>query len=86
VQQIGFIRRAQQLGFTLAEVKELLRYADGQSSRETRLIAERKYAVLETHIEHLQKMRRELKALIDASKKAKGRGGCPIVAALFRGD
>jgi MerR family mercuric resistance operon transcriptional regulator len=82
LRQIGFIRRAQQLGFTLAEVQQLMRYADGRSSRETRALAERKHGVLETHIAHLQKMRRNLKALIAASRKAKGRGACPIIAAL----
>ena len=86
VRQIGFIRRAQQLGFTLAEVKELLLYSDGRSIRETRVLAERKQGVLETHIVHLQKMRRELKALIEKSRKAKGVGPCPIIEALNKPD
>lgn len=83
VGQIAFIRRAQQLGFSLAEVKSLLEYADGQSVRETRLIAEKKYANLEMHIAQLNTMRRKLKSLIERSRKVKGRGPCPIIAALI---
>jgi MerR family mercuric resistance operon transcriptional regulator len=82
VKRIGFIRRAQQLGFSLEEVKRLLDLSHGRNSRETRLIAERKYALLETRVDQLNDMRRELKRLIDASKKSDGRGPCPIIAAL----
>lgn len=79
--QIAFIRRAQQLGFSLAEVKELLDHSGGKSLRETRAIAERKYENLELHIAQLEKMRKRLKTLIERSKKAKG-GGDPIIDAL----
>src|SRR6266702_487362 len=67
LEQIAFIRRAQQLGFSLAEVKELLENGDGKRLRETRAIAERKYANLELHIAQLEGMRKRLKALIDRS-------------------
>ena len=79
--QLGFIRRAQQLGFSLEEVKGLLRHADGRSPRETRAIAERKYEVLESRIAELTSMRRKLKAMITASGKPGARGD-PIIVAL----
>jgi Predicted transcriptional regulators len=79
--QIAFIRRAQQLGFSLAEVKELLDRSGGRNLRETRAIAERKYENLELHIAQLEMMRKRLKTLIERSKKAKG-GGDPIIEAL----
>lgn len=80
--RIAFIRRAQQLGFSLAEVKELLQHSDGSNHRETRRIAERKHASLELHIEQLSGMRKRLKALIQRSAKAGGKGICPIIGAL----
>jgi len=79
--QIAFIRRAQQLGFSLAEVKELLDRSGGRNLRETRAIAESKYENLERHIAQLEMMRKRLKTLIERSKKAKG-GGDPIIEAL----
>ena len=45
--RVSFIKRAQQLGFTLEEVKSLLKLEDGQSCRETRLLAEHKLALIE---------------------------------------
>jgi MerR family transcriptional regulator, mercuric resistance operon regulatory protein len=81
VEQIAFIRRAQQLGFSLAEVKSLMQHAGGGSLRDTRAIAEKKYENLEIHIAQLNKMRRRLKTLIERSRKAKG-GTDPIIEAL----
>ena len=83
LQQIAFIRRAQNLGFSLAEVKRLLDLSDGRDGRATRLIAESKVESLNLHIGHLQKMRRQLKSLVDKSRKAKARAFCPIIAALL---
>ena len=85
LRRIAFIRRAQALGFSLAEVQSLLRYSDGQSWKETRIIAERKFAGLNTHINQLRKMRDTLKTLIDKSREGKGRGNCPIITALDGG-
>lgn len=85
VTQLAFIRRAQQLGFSLEEVKSLLRFADGRSPRETRAIAERKQEVLDSRIAELSSMRRKLKAMIAASAKPGARGD-PIIAALSTAD
>ena len=81
MEQIAFIRRAQQLGFSLAEVKSLMELSDGRNLKATRLIAEKKHANLELHIAQLSHMRRRLKALIDKSRKA-AKGRCPIIEAL----
>ena len=79
---IAFIRRAQALGFSLAEVETLLKYTDGRSWKETRGIAEKKFESLNVHINQLRKMRDELKSLIEKSRAGKGRGPCPIITAL----
>jgi MerR family mercuric resistance operon transcriptional regulator len=39
--RLRFVKRAQQLGFTLDEVKELLLLEDGQACTPTRMLAER---------------------------------------------
>jgi MerR family mercuric resistance operon transcriptional regulator len=80
--QIIFIRRAQQLGFSLEEVKKLLAFADGRNKREVRQIAETKYELLLARVDQLNEMRKKLKRLIDLSREAKATGPDPIIAAL----
>src|SRR5438552_468575 len=82
VGRLGFIRRAQQLGFSLEEVKSLLVLAHGTRPADTRQIAERKYAELGRRTQQLNGMRRKLKQLIAKSLKAKPTGPCPIILAL----
>jgi MerR family mercuric resistance operon transcriptional regulator len=80
--RVRFIKRAQQLGFTLEEVSVLLRLEDRRSCRETRLIAEHKLEVIEERIRDLGRIRRLLKSLI-AECGAGGRPrSCPIIATL----
>ncbi|MEP7207076.1 MAG: MerR family transcriptional regulator [Casimicrobiaceae bacterium] len=81
--RVRFIKRAQQLGFTLDEVQGLLLLEDGQSCRETRLLAERKLAMIEGRIADLSRMRRLLKGLVaecvDGRRQPQA---CPIIATL----
>src|SRR5258706_7628452 len=80
--RVRFIKRAQQLGFTLEEVTGLLLLEDGQNCRETRLLAERKLALIEKRIADLTRMRRTLKGLIIECAAGRGRRSCPIIATL----
>lgn len=82
VSRVRFIKRAQQLGFTLEEVASLLRLEDGQSCRETRLLAERKLALIETRIADLTRMRRTLKGLIIECASGQRPRSCPIIETL----
>lgn len=82
MERINFIRRAQQLGFSLEEVKKLLSYGDGRNRKEVRQIAEAKYELLGSRVEQLNEMRRKLKRLIDLSKDAGNTVPSPIIAAL----
>src|SRR5882672_10282342 len=63
VKRVKFIRRAQQLGFTLEEVKNLL-LEDGRACRETRLLAEQKLTIIEARITALTRMRGALRQLV----------------------
>ena len=82
VRRVRFIKRAQQLGFTLEEVKSLLQLEDGQSCRETRLLAEQKLAVIERRLTDLTRVRRVLKGLIAECTEGKRPRSCPIIATL----
>jgi MerR family mercuric resistance operon transcriptional regulator len=85
VARLAFIKRAQQLGFALDEVKALLQLEDGRSCRETRLLAEKKLAVIEQRLADLSRMRRLLKRLIGECEAGKRPRCCPIIATLARG-
>ena len=85
IAQVEFIRRAQQLGFSLDECKRLLDMSDGGQCREARLLAEKKSELIEIQIARLEKMRSELSVLIQACKGNRGRKGCPLIDALKGG-
>jgi MerR family mercuric resistance operon transcriptional regulator len=80
--RLRFIRRAQELGFTLREIAELLKLGDG-SCEQTRAIAERRLADIEARIRDLESMRGMLGKLIRTCR-AGNRPPCPIIASLER--
>ena len=82
VARLRFIKRSQELGFTLDEVRNLLTLDDGQSCRETRLMAEKKLAIIEQRLADLSRMRKTLKALIAACESGNRPRSCPIIATL----
>ena len=86
VARLRFIKRAQQLGFTLDEVRSLLALEDGQSCRETRGLAETKLAVIEKRLADLRRMQKLLKALIAECDSGKRPRACPIIATLNAPD
>jgi MerR family mercuric resistance operon transcriptional regulator len=80
--RVRFIKRAQQLGFTLAEVKSLLALEDGQSCSKAQGLAAMKLAAIEARITDLNRMRRTLKDLIAQCGAGGGRVRCPIIETL----
>ncbi len=80
--QLAFIRRAQQLGFTLAEIKELLRLTDPARRRDLRRIAETCHSRLALQARQLAAMAARLNALLKRSRRYRGGGSDPIIAAL----
>lgn len=82
VKRVRFIKRAQQLGFTLQEVKSLLRLEDGESCREIRVLAERKLLLIDDRIDDLTRMRRVLRKLIDECGQGRRPRSCPIIRSL----
>ena len=85
LEQLGFIRHAQQLGFSLEEVKSLLKIADSGTCRDARVLAEGKYRVLEARIAALADMRQRLKRFIALCRRTPRRGFRPVMEALLEG-
>jgi MerR family mercuric resistance operon transcriptional regulator len=84
VETIRFVKRAQELGFTLNEITELLSLSD-RNCDEARTIAEHKYAVIQQRVDDLNAIQRELSRLINACKKnVTGQEHCAIIATLTR--
>ena len=83
VKQIGFIRGAQQLGFSLEEVKGLIKLTDGREGPRFLSLAEAKFDVLGTRIAQITRMRRKLQRLIAACRKNPRMEVWPFIAKLY---
>lgn len=81
--RVRFIRRAQELGFTLREVSAFLSVSDGRSAPtpEVTRFAEEKVRAIEARIEDLRRMRRAIEKLLAEGLCATDTV-CPIQAAL----
>ena len=81
--RLRFIKRAQELGFTLREIAELLKLGDG-SCKETRAIAEHRLADIEARLRDLESMRATLENLVRTCREG-DQTSCPIIASLSGG-
>jgi MerR family copper efflux transcriptional regulator len=82
VRRLRFIMRAKELGFTLAEIGELLSLSADRDVGGVKRRAEQRLEQVEHKIKELQRMRRGLRTLIDACPGHGDLEHCPIVAAL----
>lgn len=84
VQRLRFIRQAKELGFSLAEIRELLELSTDRERgvRGIKARAETHLAAVEQRIAELQRMRRGLKKLIESCPGHGALERCPILAAL----
>jgi len=88
VRSIGFIRHAQECGFTLAEIRELLllRRSSAAHCDDVRRRAQEKKSHLAARIRAMQAMRRTLDGLIaECGNGAQSADHCPILVGLERG-
>ena len=84
VERIRFVKRAQELGFSLDEITDLLSLNDRECDV-ARAIAEHKQEVIQQRIDDLSAMQRELAKLIKACKKnISGQDRCAIIATLTK--
>lgn len=82
VRRLRFIRQAQELGFSLDEVGELLKLEDGAHCREARTLGERRLADVRNKLADLQRIESALAALVNRCGSAKGRVRCPLIASM----
>lgn len=83
VRRIQFIKRAQQLGFTLDEVATLLKLEGSRTCADTRDLAAKKLAMVESKISDLLAMKTALAGMVSRCDSGAWDGGCPIIQALI---
>src|SRR5262245_8665599 len=84
VQVVRFVRRAQELGFTLAEVEALLQLADGgpESCEAAQALANERLAAPEGKIASLRAMRDSLQRLVATCARPRGERECPLIQSI----
>lgn len=84
VRRLRFIRSAQELGFTLDEIRELLalRVEEGQSCSDAAAKADRVIERIHRKVDELNGMRRALLKLRRACDTETPTGDCPILDAI----
>lgn len=81
INRIRFIQRAQELGFSLAEIRLLLELEDG-NCQQTRELAEHKLALIQAKINDLNHMASALKRHIRECNNNTDAGHCPLITSL----
>lgn len=85
VRQVRFIKRAQELGFSLREIKELLALRTGRGAgcqENVRARAIAKVNDIDEKIRTLQAMKKALRPLIEACAERSSVSACPILESL----
>ena len=84
IARLRFINRAKLLGFTLAEIRELLQLNDGGGERESvRLIAKARADEIAQKIEDLGRVHMILTHLVTECDGHGNLAGCPIIETLL---
>jgi Hg(II)-responsive transcriptional regulator len=81
VRLVRFVKRAQQLGFTLNDIEELLHLAGGgpASCEAAKTMARTRIADLERRIQELAGMRDALSRLVDTCERPRKQRDCPLL-------
>jgi MerR family mercuric resistance operon transcriptional regulator len=82
VDRVRFIKRAQELGFSLDEVAELLRLGDGVDRASIRQVAADRLSQIEAKLADLRRMQRVLKDLLAECEHTKADLPCPIIGTI----
>jgi MerR family transcriptional regulator, mercuric resistance operon regulatory protein len=81
VRLVRFVKRAQQLGFTLTDIEEMLHLAGGgpASCEAAKTMARTRIADLERRIQELVGMRDALSRLVDTCERPRKQRDCPLL-------
>jgi MerR family transcriptional regulator, copper efflux regulator len=84
VRRVRFIKRAQELGFSLKEIKELLalRIAPGSTQADVRKRAQAKIVDIEKKVQYLRAMKKALIRLMESCCGSGPASDCPILESL----
>lgn len=82
VDQLRFIKRAQAMGFTLEEIKSLLKLRSQEACHATRALANAKLNLIDANIRELRQLRRELARLVAACDANADEAHCPVIERL----
>jgi MerR family mercuric resistance operon transcriptional regulator len=82
VDRIRFIKRAQELGFSLEEVRELLQLEDGTDRRSIRRVAAQRLSQIEAKLADLKRMQGVLKHLLTECEHTDADLPCPIIGSI----
>ena len=83
-ERIRFIKRAQELGFSLEQVSELLLLEDGADRAAIRRIANERLEEIQTKLADLTRMQAALSHLIDTCEHTGKESPCPIISTLTK--
>jgi MerR family mercuric resistance operon transcriptional regulator len=80
--RIRFIKAAQALGFTLDEIRSLLRLDDGLACADAKKLGEAKLAVVRLRLQQLARVESVLTTLVRECGRRRGKVRCPLIAAI----
>jgi len=83
VNTIKFIKRTQQLGFSLAEIKELLNLGEG-NCHDVQILAIEKRQKIIHQLNDLKAMKKELDGLINACYETENTSHCALIDSLTK--
>jgi MerR family mercuric resistance operon transcriptional regulator len=88
VDRIRFIRRAQELGFTLEEIEDLLalRVRDPASCGAVEAAARSKLKGVEARMRELERLRVVLRGVVRSCRERERTSECPVLASVDEGD
>jgi Hg(II)-responsive transcriptional regulator len=84
VRIVRFVKRAQELGFTLTEVESLLGLAAGgpKGCEAAQVLASEKITDLDSKIASLASMRNSLRKLLDTCSRPRRERECPLIQSI----